>query len=136
MIDFTFSKLCNWYFLSLKNSTLFLKSLNALIKQFVMSSRPGNVIDCCSDKAICTTTVKFIKCHKITYGLVARLYMSYQNKIDTKLKSLNSSFYWVVTQFCHMLLGWYRMILLHFCETCRMASTCCERVQVKSGHGI
>ena len=43
------------------------------MKQVVMSSKPGKVIDCCSDKAICTTTVNFIKCHKITYGLVARL---------------------------------------------------------------
>ena len=59
--------------LSLSNSSnIFLKGLNVKIKQLLTSSRPGKLIDCRSDKAICTNTVNFLK-FKITYGLVARL---------------------------------------------------------------
>ena len=36
------------------------------MKQFVMSYRPGKLIDCCIDKAICTNRVNCLKYHKIT----------------------------------------------------------------------
>ena len=63
----------NMYFSNMKSISQKCRDLIYNIYIYMMSSRPSNVIDCCSDKALYTKTVIFTKCHTIVKGFVARL---------------------------------------------------------------